>query len=123
LALVSFGCVFTIPQKVDPPSVTVAAFPVTLKFADEASEAVMTFVLDVVKAARSIKQEHLRANQEPESERVVPFSFQISVDCCLFSDLVFVRCLDEDTFNTLEQFKSMVSCIAFCCLCCDIATP
>jgi len=51
---------------VDPPSITVAAFPVTPRFVDEASEAVMAFVLDIVKAARSIKQEHLRANQEPD---------------------------------------------------------
>eukprot|EP00730_Choanoeca_flexa_P002357 TRINITY_DN11021_c0_g1_i1.p1 TRINITY_DN11021_c0_g1~~TRINITY_DN11021_c0_g1_i1.p1 ORF type:complete len:1070 (+),score=320.61 TRINITY_DN11021_c0_g1_i1:39-3248(+) len=77
---------------VDPPSITVAAFPVTPRFSDEASEAVMTFVLEVVKSTRSIKAEYLRANQQPK---------------------VYIRCLDDDSFNTLEQFAVMIGLLTF----------
>ncbi|EDQ92507.1 uncharacterized protein MONBRDRAFT_21048 [Monosiga brevicollis MX1] len=73
---------------VDPPSITVAAFPVTGSFSNPKIEALINFVLETVKASRHIKQEYLPASAKPD---------------------VYLRPIDEDAYHTLQQFEELMS--------------
>lgn len=114
------GTLRAFPFQVDPPSVHVAAFPVTAILADREAELLMSFIHTVIDEARSLRTD-LPSNETAEVCASTPgkmLLFYSNVTafilvCCPHSPIhacqLHLKAATDDTFYTLEAWAEQVS--------------